>query len=437
EFLACVNELQTFDVSKIKKSDIPELRKQLTKKFGKPRRLSSNFLASERNKLYAYRNAVRAELLNINPKRLQVNDKALVYNENQFYTGTIQSVAHDSYGVKYDEMYDDKNIYQISDIYVMSLGKIHVTSFAPTSPIQHQFQTPVRNSYSTPNRTPGTPQIHISTPQRTISTSDIAVDLAAYIYHLRQKQQLVHSFRCMNDTARTLIESASAPEASSDPSSLYFSRDYVQLLLQLKNNNVSLDQSLFKLRRFQSQVFHHNPSSSINSTNLAQPYSHLLEPSSRIGQNETTSDVFNNNQSTANDVVNAISSEIGQHMDQKRSLIGGSSAILSSPNANNGSGPSNSNQLITSTGSTNAVNIVNVTNLVQNTRQIRGKVGECVAFLLHLQSCIHNMNASDVDLTLDAALMALKPSVMTPSSQQVYDDIKNMIRELKGIFGKK
>jgi hypothetical protein len=116
-------------------------------------------------------------------------------------------------------------------------------------------------------------------------------------------------------------------------------------------------------------------------------------------------ETFSCNQTAANEVVNLIATEIGQQMDdQKRTTITSS-------------------------------NTVNVTNLVQSTRQIRGKVGECVSFLFHLQSCMANMSTGDVELTLQAALMALKPN--GTNSSQAYEQISSMIQELKTILIKK
>lgn len=95
-----------------------------------------------------------------------------------------------------------------------------------------------------------------------------------------------------------------------------FSREYVSLILKLRENNQNLDASLYKLRSYQQQ----QQQLQQNEPTLPQtlgyaPYAHLLDPSRRnANANGSINEIFSHNQIAANDVVNFIATEVGQHL---------------------------------------------------------------------------------------------------------------------------
>eukprot|EP01080_Neovahlkampfia_damariscottae_P010307 gene10307-2724_t len=65
--------------------------------------------------------------------------------------------------------------------------------------------------------------------------------------------------------------------------------------------------------------------------------------------------------------------------------------------------------------------------------KVKNVIIQCVGFLFHLKSCIDNVNfnKNDVEVTMNAALMAMKPKF---GNEMIYQEIKEFIQQIKKIL---
>jgi hypothetical protein len=198
---------------------LPQFRREFSRVWGKPRRLSPAFLERERQKLNAYRKTMRAlnqqktntdEAIRAYPQRLSIDDRvlALFPETYQVQVGTVRGINDSRYTIKFDD--DSIPDRDLKDTNVMvsrfthfltcsqSLGKIKL--FSAVSPSRQNFQavTPPRRISVTPLRSP-------MTQMQRLTANEVLYDLALYTYHLRQKQQYLNMFRAMNDKARKIV----------------------------------------------------------------------------------------------------------------------------------------------------------------------------------------------------------------------------------------
>ena len=198
---------------------MPQFRREFSRVWGKPRRLSPAFLERERQKLNAYRKTMRElnqqkittdEAIRAYPQRLSIDDRVLALFPETYHVhvGTVKAIIDTKYTIKFDD--DSIPDRDLKDTNVMvwfsfhfnisqSLGKIKLYSaVSPSRQPSFQASTPPRRISVTPLRSP-------MTQMQRLTAIEVLYDLALYTYHLRQKQQYLNLFRSMNDKARKLV----------------------------------------------------------------------------------------------------------------------------------------------------------------------------------------------------------------------------------------
>eukprot|EP00818_Percolomonas_sp_WS_P000584 CAMPEP_0117441858 /NCGR_PEP_ID=MMETSP0759-20121206/3850_1 /TAXON_ID=63605 /ORGANISM="Percolomonas cosmopolitus, Strain WS" /LENGTH=923 /DNA_ID=CAMNT_0005233723 /DNA_START=401 /DNA_END=3172 /DNA_ORIENTATION=+ len=490
EFMEELRKLNLNHVEKMTRAEWNVVRSVM----GTPRRLSNNFLESERNKLNVYRECVRkfyheadAEKphLYIYPQQLKVNEEVLILNPQTNYVHhakILGVIGNDSYHV---QVLDVQKPFEITvpDTHVMQTGPIHVNVskksfdaisaspnmlFSPGGNMrtqahftsreklvamngggdasvgettaqgahpqqQSQLHVPAVSAggFASPGRTmisplkshastsgaaqhtpqngttagdedsPGTPIVGVNlfsqqssaVPQLNLPPNLAAnVDfksMAETILKLKKKKSLLNE---INDTIKYAEEHA---EQHPDEQSARTEIDYkiANLVVQLQEVDAQLQFSLDSL----PIVTPEEPSTSESTQNGRRRgpkrKSDKKQPQPKTDTQKRTHNLFEDNREKASQIVN-------------RLIV--------------------------------ALDMSNVSYLnepdTKNSNSIRQLISDCVAFLLHLETCVQDrqFTSADAELTLTAGLLALKPKgEPNQELEAIYDEITRLIIEVQ------
>jgi hypothetical protein len=435
DFVSALHSLNMIEAAKgrIYRYELAAIRNEIGKHF-KIRRFSKAFLQSESNMLQRYRDAVHAfynceynhehiELLKGYggiPQRHSTGDRVYILDADTYhvYPGTIRSASLNSYTVSFDdEALQDRTV---PDTYVMSienvkLNRLHYgnTLNSPTTinshPLPGSPRTPpskrkkLNASHSPPISSPpsfnlGSPitptssnhdifspsthlhNSHLQPPQQMHLAHNVPLYLAQYICRLASKAVLMAELTSINAEAKLLLEKGheTLPQQLGQRCAL--------IILKLKQVNEMLEQNWQMVLESRNKSF----------------------PEQRRGagaSNQQLQLLFQTNRDLAKQQVTETSAQVQSELIKE---LARSSQV----------------------GTHYQITAVQEKFLAFQKR-IQPKVSDCIAFLLHLRSCIQDqtLTKEDIELILNAAAMALKAD--SSEAAAVYREVHDLIQTLK------
>lgn len=238
------------------------------------------------------------------------------------------------------------------------------------------------------------------------SLSSNIAQLAQYSCQLRKKQRLLDELSTMNDEAERRKHEHDCVPASEQQQ---FTMRYAHILTQIQEINASVNGVLHALH-------HHRTNSASQFTPPVmvdhhgvlhtRPHNHRDNVQSSIRHHECQ-ELFNNNREAASSTVGHVRQIL---LRRAAETIPGNEAQ-----------PIQVSQVLLSSNSA-----------------AQKMINECVAYLMHLRSCVESqsMTAQEASLTLDAALLAIKPSICIDSDsghalKRVYGEVEQLAKTIK------
>jgi hypothetical protein len=448
DFTIALQELKLDHVIKnrIPRYQLSGIRTKIANNY-KIRRFSRAFLQGELDLLKKYREAVRAyhseqhtpddeevlKAFEYISSKLSIGDRVYILDSetNNIYPGSIQSVGHNNYQVSFDDdtisekTVPDTNVMALDSVKTIPLGKrsfsVMSGGSSNRSPVTPPSKRPrlIHDSthspslFSPPGFSPiiGSPQALLSPGHNLLqssstagtsagisATSGISLSLANFIVKLSYKNDLVIELKRINTESKLLLDKG----CETLPQVLCQRCAYV--VVKLKEVNDELD-SLANV--IQQQLQDHKDQQHINGT--------ITERQSGTSSTQHLQNIFQENRKRAAELVADFSRQIMHEVmkDADAPQLPASSASLFS-------GPIHQ-----------PLAVLSIEKFDGFQKRVQSKISDCIAFLLHLRSCIRDQSLTpqDIELTLDAASMALKSD--SPETTPIYREIKLLIEKLK------